>query len=234
MRVAFSIVLNGLHHLQHNNYYQTMLDNFDYWIIVEGQALPNGSTSWCKPLTNEYQINGRSIDGTHEFLSDLSTQNDKLIYVPSNGPWISKDEMVNKAIEQVRKITDECFLWEIDIDEQWAKEQLEQAEKELIQSNSKIGCFLCEYYVTDEWISIGGWGEGTADSYKRLWRWEGENFIRHEPPTLDTQDQSMSLLSPKFIHYAYYFEKDVKFKIFVSTFYKFNTFSLSSRKNENY
>ena len=59
MRIAFSIILNGLHHLQHNNYYQTMLDNFDYWVIVEGQALPNGSTSWCKQLNEKYQINGR-------------------------------------------------------------------------------------------------------------------------------------------------------------------------------
>ena len=212
MRIAFSIMFNGLHHLKHNDYYQTMLKNFDYWIIVEGQALPNGSTSWCKPLTNKYQINGRSIDGTHEFLSELSVQNDKLIYIPSNGPWPSKDIMVNKAIEQVKKITNSCFLWEVDIDEQWTKEQLEQAELELIQSNSKTGCFLSECYITDKWISIGGWGEGTIEPYRRLWKWEGENFIKHEPPTLDIHDQNISLLSPKFIHYSYYFEKDAKFK----------------------
>jgi hypothetical protein len=212
MRIAFSIILNGLHHLQHKNYFQTILNNFDYWIVVEGQALPNGSTAWCKLLNDKYQINGRSVDGTHEFLSNLSSKNNKLIYVPSNGPWSSKDEMVNKAIEQVKKITDKCFLWEIDIDEHWTLEQIIQAEEELVESNSKTGCFLCEYFVTDQWISIGGWGEGKKDPYRRLWNWEGENFKTHEPPVIDSPNQTISLLSPKFIHYAYYFERDAKFK----------------------
>ncbi len=212
MRVAFSIIFNGLHHLQHKDYYKTMLDIFDYWVVVEGQALPNGSTSWCKHLTEEYQINGRSVDGTHEFLNNLSKENPKLIYVPSNGPWNSKDEMVNKAIEQVRKITNKCFLWEVDIDEQWNKSQVEQAELELTNNKTKTGHFLCDYYVGGEWISLGGWGEGRNEPYRRLWKWEGEDFIKHEPPTLNTPDQSISLLTPRFNHYAYYFEKDVKFK----------------------
>jgi hypothetical protein len=212
MRVAFSIVLNGLHHLQHNNYYQTMLDNFDYWIIVEGQALPNGSTSWCKQLNETYQINGRSVDGTHEFLSELAFKNSKLIYIPSNGPWNSKDQMVNVAIKAIKNITNECFLWEVDIDEQWTKTQLEQAELELTINKTKTGHFLCDYYVGKEWLSLGGWGEGQLEPYRRLWNWKGESFIKHEPPTLDTPDQSISLLTPRFTHYAYYFEKDVAFK----------------------
>ena len=212
MRIAFSIIFNGLHHLQHNNYYQTMLDNFDYWVVVEGQALPNGSTSWCKPLSEKYQINGRSIDGTHEFLSELASKNNKLVYIPSNGPWNSKDQMVNVAINAIKNITNKCFLWEVDIDEQWTKTQLEQAELELTISKAKTGHFLCDYYVGKEWLSLGGWGEGRIEPYRRLWNWKGESFIKHEPPTLDTPDQSISLLSPRFTHYAYYFEKDVAFK----------------------
>ena len=45
-RVAFTIILNGHRHLVHNNYYETMSDNFDLWVIVEGVANPGGSTEW--------------------------------------------------------------------------------------------------------------------------------------------------------------------------------------------
>ena len=67
-RVAFTIILNGHRHLVHNNYYETMSDNFDLWVIVEGVANPGGSTEWCNKLIDSFHNNFISNDGTSEFL----------------------------------------------------------------------------------------------------------------------------------------------------------------------
>ena len=56
-----------------------MLNNFDYWVVVEGASLNNGSTYWCKSISDKYQTNGMSVDGTVEFLSSI--ESDKLIFL---------------------------------------------------------------------------------------------------------------------------------------------------------
>lgn len=209
MRIAFTIIFNGLHHLIHNDYYKTILDNFDYWVVVEGASKSVGSTSWCKAIGEKYHKNGSSIDGTIEFLDQLSKSNDKLIFVKSDGFWNGKDEQVNRAISEVRKITNKCFLWEVDIDEQWSLLEIENAEKELIDKDGKTGLFNCEYYVGENLIVKGEWGEGP---YNRLWRWSGEDFRTHEPPILNGGNGKEVLLESRFKHYSYYFQKDVEFK----------------------
>jgi hypothetical protein len=209
MRIAFTIILNGYHHLIHNDYYKKMIENFDYWIIVEGASYSNGSTSWCKEISDLYQKKGRSIDGTVEFLEKISSEHDNVILIKSNGFWKSKDEQVNVAIEEVRKITRQCFLWQVDIDEQWELEDLETAEKELIENDAKTGQFKCMHYVGKDLIAIGEWGEGP---YNRLWKWSGEKFYIHEPPILERGNGKEVSLSPIFRHYSYFFEKDVRFK----------------------
>jgi hypothetical protein len=46
---------------------------------------------------------------------------------PNNRPWKSKDEQVNAAIEEIKKTVKECFLWQVDIDEQWTLDQLQDS-----------------------------------------------------------------------------------------------------------
>jgi hypothetical protein len=106
----------------------------------------------------------------------------------------------------------ECFLWQVDIDEQWTVEQLEIAEKELTANNGKTGCFYCNFYVGKNLIAVGDWGEGRIEPYRRLWKWAGESFVSHEPPKLLGDNNPRLLLTPKFNHYSYYFDEDVKFK----------------------
>ena len=74
MRIIFSIIFNGLHHLLHNDQFRFILNNCDKWIVVEGASQSNGSTKWCKQMPPEYHNNGSSIDGTKEFLEELSQQ----------------------------------------------------------------------------------------------------------------------------------------------------------------
>ena len=211
-RVAFTIILNGLHHLKHKDYFNTMLNNFDHWVIVEGVALPGGSTSWCKEPDDNFHKNYLSVDGTTEFLDN--NKNDKLIVVrPNPGEaWSSKDVQVNAAIKEIRKIYKKCFLWQIDVDEQWTKQQLSDAENLLDKHNGKTGCFLCNFYVGENQQVFGEWGECVNDKWRRLWKWEGEDFKTHEPPTLNGKNGPGLLLPQRFEHYSYYFVHDVKFK----------------------
>ena len=83
-RVAFTIILNGLHHLKHNDYYKFMIDNFDLWVIAEGAVESRGSTSWCKKMPDNLHNNGRSVDGTLEFLTELS--DNSTTCMPSSDP----------------------------------------------------------------------------------------------------------------------------------------------------
>lgn len=213
MRIAFSIIHNGLHHLHHNDQYQKILNSCDRWIVVEGAALSNGSTNWCKEFPYDFHKDGGSTDGTREFLEYLSKQSDKLIYIPSSGFWHSKDHQVNRAIEEVKKITNECWLWEIDIDEQWDISQMDEAEREMSASGSKAGCFRARCFIGKNLRAIGDWGEAYSYGYTRLWRWQGEYFICHEPPVLEgLMGKDPKMLSPIFNHYNYYFDKDVIFK----------------------
>jgi len=211
-RIAFTIVLNGVHHLKHNDYAEYILKNFDYWVVIEGASKNQGSTSWCNNMSNEYQNNGASVDGTREYLIELSSKNDNLILVLADKMWEGKDQQVNKAAEEINKLADEAFVWEIDVDEQWTIENIKKAEEILTQNKAKTGAFLCNYFVGPNLFARGQWGEGKALPYRRLWHWKKDMFKSHEPPCLVNGNGLGILIPVRFNHYAVYFEKDVKFK----------------------
>jgi hypothetical protein len=180
--------------------------------VVEGACKNTGSTSWCKPFPPEFHNNGKSVDGTNEFLRDLSTHHRNLIHIQPKGLWENKDVQVNQAINAVKKLTNQCFLWEIDADEQWTKEQIEKSEVVLMEQEAKTGCFLCNYFVGKNLLAKGAWGEGYILPYRRLWYWQGERFETHEPPRLENGNGMGILIPIRFNHYALFFEKDVLFK----------------------
>lgn len=211
-RVAFTIILNGLHHLLHNSQAKFILHNFDLWIVVEGASRPGGSTRWCRSMPSEYHNKGLSIDGTSDYLENLSKLYNNILHIKPHDLWPSKDTQVNTAIKHLRQITNKCYLWQIDADEQWDKDGIATAEKELSTAGARTGLFFANYYVGPDIIAKGDWGEkSTGQGYPRLWLWSGEYFDSHEPPKLSGEGKSM-LLSPRFNHYSYYFEQDVKFK----------------------
>jgi hypothetical protein len=210
-RIALTIILNGLHHLNHKNFFNKMLQQFDLWVIIEGVAKPGGSTSWCKDINEKFHKNFLSLDGTTEFLD--ANKNSKMVVVrPHNRPWISKDEQVNAGIAEIKKRHKKCFLWQVDVDEHWEEQQLKEAEEMLLEYKGKTGCFLCDYFVGKNQQVFGEWGECINDTWRRLWIWEGEEFAAHEPPTLIGKNGPGYLLPQRFIHYSYYFDKDVIFK----------------------
>ena len=210
-RVAFTIILNGINHLIHNDFYNDMCKNFDMWVIVEGVAGNSGSTSWCHNVDQTFHNNFLSIDGTTEFL-DKNKRKNVIVLRPTNQPWDSKDEQVNAAISAIKEKYSECFLWQVDVDEQWTCESLQLAEKLLLEKGGKTGCFLSNYFVGPNQQAFGEWGENKAEPYRRMWHWCGEMFKTHEPPQLDGKNGPGLLLPVRFNHYSYFFKEDVIFK----------------------
>lgn len=209
-RIAYTIIYNGIEHLKHNDFALKMLSMFDYWFVVDGAAGTKGSTAWCKDIHKGF----KSTDGTVEYLQQLSIKHNNLWLIESEKKWISKDEMVNTAIENIKMIADKCWLYQVDADEQWQPEQLEIIEKEMTAQNAKTGKAYFTHYVGKGIKAIGDWGSGT---FTRIWNWQGELFASHEPPKLITGNGKEIIVSEKFSHYSYYFENDVLFK---SKYYK--------------
>lgn len=214
MRCAFTIVLNGLRHLEHNNFFKRMEKMLDRWVIVEGAAKNTGSTHWCRKVDSKYCTHeGLSTDGTTEFLREHAPGDTPVHHLEYGG--YNKDEMVNRAIEELDEFVLEkskYYLWQIDVDEQWTEEQMSKAEMMLEYMGGTCGKFLCDYYVGPNLLAKGDWGEGRQTNYRRLWKWRGQRFKTHEPPELEGGNGLEVLLPQRFKHYAYYFPEDVQFK----------------------
>lgn len=219
MRIGFTIIYNGEHHLKHKNYGDKLPKMLDYWIIVEGFAQPGGSTSWCNNLHGSM-----STDHTWFNLMKI-TKKHKNVRIVSDGDirWSSKDDMVNMIMSYIRYYVpnldlSDVFLWQIDVDEQWTRKQMDTAEKDLLENCCDCGCFHANHFVGDNLVAKGCWGEGNdpedplKNAYRRLWRWKGQNFETHEPPKLQGGNGHEVLLSQKFNHYSYYFAQDILFK----------------------
>jgi len=185
-----------------------MLDNFDYWVIVEGASKNGGSTSWCKV----HRQGHRSTDGTAEFVQSL--QSDRVLTYSHDTFYKSKDEQFNMGIELLRTLTKDCYLWQVDCDEHWTADDLPLAERKLWRSASNVASFQFNHWVGDDILAIGDWGSGRVN---RLWQWKGQYFNSHEPAVMKTQTKTTLLLPYKFDHYSMMFDQDVKFK---SKFYR--------------
>lgn len=213
-RCGFTAILNGKHHLEHNDYLETLAKDFDLIVFVEGACKPHGSTAWCKTIPDKWHNNGRSIDETVEYLERSMKKNKNIILIKSNGLWDSKDEMENIAIDEIRKKYDAAMLWKVDPDEQWRIEDRVAAEKDLERANGKTGCFCCNCFCGKNIIARGEWGEGDSAQYgyRRLWRWNGERLKISEPMVFVGDNKPFVNLPQRFNHYAYYFREDVEFK----------------------
>jgi hypothetical protein len=204
-RIAFTIVYEGEHHLKHKNFAEKMASMFDHWIVVEGYALPNGSTRWCKKLP----VPPTSTDGTVQFMRDFANEHKNVHFYSKGDYYDSKDTQVNIAITILKKICRQCYLWEVDADEHWNEESLLQAEQ--FAGNSPLIGFKFQFnhYVGPGIIATGDWGSGFLN---RLWKWTGQYFLTHEPAVLRGQRGVAEVPDVKFDHYSYYFPKDVSFK----------------------
>lgn len=202
MRSAVTILYNGLHHLQHNGFAQFMVDNFDYWAVVDGLSHNGGSTAWC----NRLDMPPCSTDGSVEFMRDLAMTHSNVLHYVAKKPFRSKDEQVNMCIDLLRKQIKRGWLWQVDVDEQWTAEQLDDAEQRLFFSPMREAAFRFYHFVGKGIYADGKWGN---DHVSRLFKWRGQKFISHEPSRMDSAGRVLLIDDIRFNHYSYYFETDV-------------------------
>jgi hypothetical protein len=232
-----TIVLNGMRHLPQQ--YETFkkLSVPWQWDIVEGLADLQGCTSWSVGrgghLPAGMHRNGRSTDGTIEWLMDLE---DPLVTVweppvvdvekKTRRLWNGKQEMVNAPLYTFNR---ESVLIQIDVDEIWTVEQLERIHQMFSSNPDRTAMwFWCRFFVGPNLIldNRGGYANNPVVEWVRAWRFlPGYFFWRHEPPVMCSPEAEGNLAHVKpfrhdeteaaglvFDHYAYAHRESVEFK----------------------
>lgn len=181
------------------------------WHVVEGTALPENCTSWCNRMRP-----GLSDDGTTGYLDSLIF--DYCIFLYRREVWHGKVEMANAPL---RYLTEPCVLLQMDSDELWKAEDLENM-CDLLLGSDKPNCayFQCRYFVGPNIVvsSKGLFGDRDYE-WLRAWKWEpGMRFQTHEPPVmvgpkpLPIPKETTAYRKIFFDHMAYATEAQVKFK----------------------
>ncbi|MCC3529438.1 MAG: class I SAM-dependent methyltransferase [Microcoleus sp. PH2017_22_RUC_O_B] len=208
----FTIVLNGEPFI---NYHIEVFKQLPYqwhWHIVEGVADLKHDTAWSLQnggrITDEIHSNGRSNDGTAEYLDELAQlypENVTVYRKPEGIFWEGKREMVNAPLEN---INEECLLWQVDVDELWTVEQICTARQMFIYHPEKTAAFYwCWYFVGEKLVisSRNCYAQNPAQEWLRTWRFKpGYVWVAHEPPRLaeplsDGESRDVAAVNP-FVH----------------------------------
>ena len=138
-------------------------------------------------------IDGHSIDGTLEALYKFKEEEDpedKLTIVTRNGFWPHKDELGRSRTPQCRAYAERAtgdYLWQIDIDEFYRKEDMLKIMKLL---NNDPSITAISFKQKSFWGSIDYISESYAllrnkGGWNRIFKWDtGYKYITHEPPTV--------------------------------------------------
>ena len=232
----FTIVLNGQPFIKYHVEVFKQLPFKWHWHIVEGVADLKHDTAWCLQrggqISDEIHNNGRSNDGTSEYLDELAQQYPDNITVyrkPEGDFWDGKLEMVNAPLAN---INEECLLWQVDVDELWTVEQLCTARHMFIGNPEKTAAFYwCWYFVGENLVisTRNCYAQNLRQEWLRTWRFKpGYIWEAHEPPILvellpDNKRSNVATTKPfthaeseernlVFQHFAYVTPSQLQFK----------------------
>lgn len=233
----FTIVLNGEPFIRyHINVFKQLPFKW-HWHIVEGVADLKHDTGWSRKLggrvADDIHHNGRSKDGTTEYLDELAQlypENVTIYRKPEGLFWDGKREMVNEPL--VSSIREECLLWQIDADELWTIDQICTVQQMFLHNPDKTAAFYwCSYFVGENLVisSRNCYAQNPQQEWLRTWRFKpGCIWAAHEPPTLAEplpkgQWRDIATVNPFlheetekrgliFQHFAYATQEQVQFK----------------------
>lgn len=232
----FTIVLNGQPFIKYHIDIFKQLSYEWHWHIVEGVASLTQDTSWCLDsggqIIDSIHNCGLSNDGTTEYLNQIAQLYPEHVTIyrqPAGVFWDGKLEMVNAPLKNIQE---ECLLWQVDVDELWTLEQLQNARQMFIDNPKKTAAFYwCWYFVGETQIisTRNCYAENPRQEWLRTWRFKpGAFWAAHEPPTLvqtlaDSQNQDIAQIDPflhqetedyglVFQHFAYVTLKQLQFK----------------------
>ena len=188
----FTIVLNGEPFIRYHIDVLKKLPFRWHWHIVEGVADLKHDTAWSVTLggsiSDDVHRDGRSLDGTTEYLDELARlypQNISIYRKPEGKFWEGKREMINAPIAHIRE---ECLLWQIDADELWTFEQICKTRQMFIEHPEKTAAFYwCWYFVGENLVisTRNCYANNPQYEWLRTWRFKpGMVWASHEPPRL--------------------------------------------------
>ena len=232
----FTIVLNGepfIHY--HINIFKELSVRW-HWHIVEGVADLKHDTAWSLRLggevTDDIHIQGRSKDGTTEYLDELARlypENITIYRKPKGEFWDGKREMIQAPLVNIQE---ECLLWQVDVDELWTVEQIESARLLFVANPDKTAAYYwCWYFVGEKLVisTRNCYTQNPQQEWLRTWRFKPEYaWAAHEPPVLverltDGNFRDIAKINPflhdetethnlLFQHYSYVLPEQLKFK----------------------
>lgn len=225
----FTIVLNGMPFLPQQWEVLKALPGLWHWHVVEGVAELKHDTSWSLrnggALPERFRTGNRSDDGTSEFLDRIAGESpDRVTVYRRNRPWEGKLEMCQ---EPLANIGSEVLLWQLDSDEFWALQTLNEVRDEFQNNPGLMAAkFRCHFHVTPDLVldNVGFYGNDGRVEWLRVWRFfPGDQWLTHEPPVLQRQGRDLfslgaldarqtSLKGWKFRHFAYVIASQVAFK----------------------
>lgn len=188
----FTIVLNGRPFIErHFEVFQQLTVPWK-WHIVEGAAELVGDTAWSAAngghLPAAFHNNGLSTDGTTTYLNALQAAFPDQVTVSrrtGGGVFAGKTEMI-RAI--AAGISDECLLWQVDVDEFWTPEQIHEAHRMFMEDGSRTAAYyLCDFHVGPGLVTttLNTYASHMGGEWLRTWRFRpGMQWLTHEPPRL--------------------------------------------------
>lgn len=196
----FTIVLNGEPFIR---YHERVLSRlwFDWrWHVVEGVASLSHDTAWSVGaggrVDDSIHRDGRSIDGTSEYLDDLAKRfpDNVVIYrKPPGRFWDGKREMCNAPLANIKT---KCLLWQIDADELWTAKQINAVHRLFMDDPKRTAAvYWCDYFVGPERVisTRHNYAQNPAQEWRRTWRFQpGDRWAAHEPPTLERPRRLLS------------------------------------------
>lgn len=187
----FTIVLNGEPFIRYHLEHFKKLPFDWHWHIVEGLADLKHDTAWSvrngATLPDDVVKDGRSVDGTAEYLDQIARENPQQVTIyraPNGRNWDGKLEMIAAPVEN---LPEECLLWEIDSDELWTADQFRKMRDLFLQfPNRTAAVFYCWYFVGPG-LLINRARRYREIEWRRAWRYRrGMQWVAHEPPVLAT------------------------------------------------
>ena len=182
-KITFGIiVLNGEPFIR---YCLRSIYPFAYEIIVVEGGHEDAKTV-CTP-------DGHSIDTTLETLYKFKEEEDtenKLTIVTKNGFWTKKDELGKNRTAQSRAYAEKAtgdYLWQIDIDEFYKKEDMFRIIRMLNDDPSitAISFKQKSFWGGIDYLSESYYILRNKGGWNRIFKWNtGYKYITHEPPTV--------------------------------------------------
>lgn len=223
----FTIVFNGMPFLKYHLEKLQKLSFPWHWYIIEGLSQvagdlgARGHKARGGHIPSVYSSH-LSTDGTKEYLDEINNLKEVTLFRNAD-VWSSKLQMINTPLAH---LDPDCLLWQIDVDEFYPLETMNEIYKKFVDQPKKTAAVLphidfvgkFKYVVFNKNKSL--WGSGW---FPRVWRYKsGCRWVSHEPPILaDEKGHDLCKMNPfndeevsklGYHHYNYIYSEHVHFK----------------------